>query len=300
MDRDITCRLFGYMDAVENAHLVPVGERLWFVSNRMDKHCQRPPEVSAISDDKKILILRNDLRHLFDARRFTFVPKQFGTFTSESAELVTHVLLPSGSPELVDLYHNRSPQPIRGISVECLFARFAWSLFTDDHIPFSRSVLEYALHLWDEAKGETETQALRELDVRSRAQVFGSSRSLSQSASPKKRSLSTQGGGQDNEGDGYWSGDGDITGDDHDVDSWDNVPRGRPRKRSWETFGFGDGQVPSLSCSFASATQSSLASRPGKLLSQQPLTPEEGDTAASPEAAGKRPPGVKGLKMYSC
>jgi hypothetical protein len=37
MDRDITCRVSGYMDAVENAHLVPVGERFWFVSNRMDR-----------------------------------------------------------------------------------------------------------------------------------------------------------------------------------------------------------------------------------------------------------------------
>jgi hypothetical protein len=37
MDRDITCRVSGYMDAVENAHLVQVGERFWFVSNRMDR-----------------------------------------------------------------------------------------------------------------------------------------------------------------------------------------------------------------------------------------------------------------------
>ena len=73
---------------------------------------------------------------LFDAWRFTFVPKRFGTCAPESAELVTHVLLPSGSSEFVGLYHNRSPGLIRGISVECLFAHFAWSLSTDEHIPF--------------------------------------------------------------------------------------------------------------------------------------------------------------------
>ena len=38
MDRDITCRVSGYMDGVEKAHLVPEGERLWFVSNKMDRY----------------------------------------------------------------------------------------------------------------------------------------------------------------------------------------------------------------------------------------------------------------------
>jgi len=37
MDRDVTCRISGYMDAVDNAHLVPQSERLWFVSNRMER-----------------------------------------------------------------------------------------------------------------------------------------------------------------------------------------------------------------------------------------------------------------------
>ncbi|POR32602.1 Uncharacterized protein TPAR_07172 [Tolypocladium paradoxum] len=284
MDRDITCRVSGYMDAVEKAHLVPEGERLWFVSNRMDRYCRRPLEVSAISDDKNILILRKDLHHLFDARRFTFVPKRFGACTSEFAELVTHVLLPSGSPELVGLYHNRSPQPIRGISVECLFARFAWSLFADEHIPFFQSDLEYAVRLWDKAKGEAETQTLRGLDIRSSAQVFEATRSQSRSVSPKKRSLSTQGGGRINGGDGYWSDDRDSTRYEHDCDSWDEPPRGRLRKRSWETLGRDDRQVPSLSCSFASTTQSSFASWPGRQVSR-PLTPD-GTAAASPVPAG--------------
>ena len=37
MERDITCRVTGHMNAVEKAHLVPEGERLWFVSNKMDR-----------------------------------------------------------------------------------------------------------------------------------------------------------------------------------------------------------------------------------------------------------------------
>jgi hypothetical protein len=220
------------------------------------------------------------LHHLFDARRFTFLPKRFGTCASESTELVTHVLLPSGSPELVGLYHNRSPQPIRGISVECLFARFAWSLFTDEHIPFFGSGLEYAVRLWDEAKGEAETRTLRGLDVKSKAQVFEPTRSQSRSVSPKKRSLSTQAGGRD-DGDGYWPDGGDDMPDEHGRDGWDEPPRGRPLKRRWETLERDDGQVPSLSYSFVSTTQSSLASRPGREASQ-PSTPKERGNAASP------------------
>ncbi len=211
------------------------------------------------------------------------MPKRFGTCAPESAELVTHVLLPSGSPEFVGLYHNRSPQLIRGISIECLFARFAWSLFTDEHIPFFQSDLEYTVRLWDKAKGEAENQTLRGLDVRSSAQVFESTRPQSRSVSPKKRSLPTQGGGVDG-GDGDWSDDGDSTGDEHDRDSWDEPPRGRSRKRRWEALER-DGEVQSLSASFASTTQSRIASGQSRQASQ-PLTPKEGENTASLASAG--------------
>ncbi|KAK3367396.1 hypothetical protein B0T24DRAFT_635758 [Lasiosphaeria ovina] len=282
MDRDITCRVSGYMDGVEKAHLVPEGERLWFVSNRMDRYCRRPLEVSAINDDKNILVLRKDLHHLFDARRFTFVPKRFGACASEHAQVVTHVLLPSGSPEFVGLYHNRSPQLICGISVECLFARFAWSIFTDEHIPFFQSDLEYTVRLWDKAKGEAEIQTLRGLDVRSSAQVFEATRSHSRSVSPKKRSLPAQGGGGVEDGDGDWPDDGDGTNVKHDHDGWDEPPRGRSRKRRWEAVGR-DGEVPGLS-PFASTTQSSLASGRGRQISQ-PQTPKEGNNTAASQAS---------------
>ncbi|KAK0712180.1 hypothetical protein B0T21DRAFT_297413 [Apiosordaria backusii] len=284
LSRDITCRVSGYMDAVENAHLVPVGERLWFISNGM-KRQETAPFASVFWPN--ILILRKDIHHLFDARRFTFLPKRFGTRTAESAELVTHVLRPTGSPELVGLYHNRSPQPIRGVSVECLFARFAWSLFTEKHLPFFESGLEYAVRLWDEAKGEAETKTLRGLDVGLWARIFERAQSQSRSASPTKRSISTQGDGQDDgDGEGYWSDDQDIiVGDELECDGWDEPPRGRPRKRGWESLGLDvDRRVPSLSSSFMSA-QSSLASRAG--LPSRPLTPEGRGPTASREAAGE-------------
>ncbi|KAI0153301.1 hypothetical protein GGR57DRAFT_150677 [Xylariaceae sp. FL1272] len=274
MDRDITCRVTGYMDAVEKAHLVPTGEWLWFVSNRMDRYCRRPLEVSAINDEKNILVLRKDLHHLFDTRRFTFVPRKCEATT----EVVTYVLLPSGSPEFVGLYHNRYPQSIRGISIECLFARFAWSLFTDEHVPFFGSDLEYTVRLWDKAKGEPETQILRGLDARSRAQIFESTRSQSRSVSPKKRSLSAHRGDDGEGADGYSSDNSVSYVDGYEANILDDlVSRGRPRKRTWEISRRADEQVPSLSGSFTSETEFSLAS----VQVPHPQTPNEDDSTAS-------------------
>lgn len=124
------------------------------------------------------------------------------------------------------------------------------------------------------------------LDVKSRAQVFASARSQSRSVSPKKRPPPSRGGGQDGYRDGYWADDQDINGNEYDCDSCDEPLRERPRKRSWDTSEHDDGQVPGFSCS--SATQSSFASGSGSRVSR-PLTPREGDTAASSEAAGRAP-----------
>lgn len=180
------------MDALESGHLVPASERLWFTSKQMDSYCHLPLRVSCIDDDNNLLVLRKDLHHLVDDRRFTLVPKRFGTDPSRPVQLVVHVLLSAGSPQVPGLHHNRTPQPIRGLSVECLFARFAWSLFADEHIRFFGSGFDYTVRLWDDSKGENRTQTMTGLDIRSVAKLFAStSRSHSRSISPKKRSLST-------------------------------------------------------------------------------------------------------------
>ncbi|KAK3904798.1 hypothetical protein C8A05DRAFT_13369 [Staphylotrichum tortipilum] len=236
--RDVTCRISAYMDAVEIAHLVPAAERLWFVSNGMQRYCWRPLEASAINDENNLIVLRRDIHYLFDSRRFTLIPKRFITDPVGSLQLVSHVLIPSGSPELVGLYHNRSPQSIRGISLECLFARFAWSLFTDEHVPFFGSGLKYAVRLWSEEKNEAEIQTLRGHDIGSRTQVFDSTtRSQSRSISPRKRPRPTQGNDSlANGGGGYWSDDEeemeDAMKEKDYCDAQDQPPRGRTMKRS--------------------------------------------------------------------
>lgn len=70
-----------------------------------------------------MIVLRKDLHHLFDQRRFTFAVRD--STDGRGSELIIHVLDPQSSTELIDLYHNRQMQPLTDISLRLLFARFA-------------------------------------------------------------------------------------------------------------------------------------------------------------------------------
>ncbi|KLU91773.1 hypothetical protein MAPG_10722 [Magnaporthiopsis poae ATCC 64411] len=186
MERDRTCRMSGYSDALHRAHLVPVAEGAWFADNDMERYCSKPNEVAPMNGFRNVLMLRQDLHFLFDARRFTFVAKQF----HQSVQLVAHVLNPPNFNQMAGLYHNRSLQTIRDVSVEFLFARFAWSIFTDEHIRFFRSVSECAVLLWQRDAGEYSTRMMIGRDVATVVRNYASaSRSESRSISSKKRPI---------------------------------------------------------------------------------------------------------------
>ncbi|KAI6564719.1 hypothetical protein MCOR04_009048, partial [Pyricularia oryzae] len=189
--RDGGCRISGYIDAVELAHLIPVKEKEWFVSNQMSKYCRfTTSQHRMLSDDQNIILLRSDLHHLFDARRIALVPKQIDIDTSRPPKLLLHVLEPGSSMQLAPLYHNRCLQQIRGVSKEFLFARFAWSLFTDDRIPFVSWPGALNIFLWNKTTEQVETRVCTSKDVSSFSQVFDfSTRSQSRSVSPKKRQM---------------------------------------------------------------------------------------------------------------
>jgi hypothetical protein len=68
-----------YLDAVEAAHLVPQADGSWFLSNDMERSCHFPTDLHPINDEKNPSILRRDLHHLPDTRRFTFAVKSFST-----------------------------------------------------------------------------------------------------------------------------------------------------------------------------------------------------------------------------
>ncbi|KAK4144476.1 uncharacterized protein C8A04DRAFT_27662 [Dichotomopilus funicola] len=148
---------------------------------------------------RNLVLLRRDLHHLLDTRRFTFVAKSVFAQPLSSpaacmptAQLALHVMLPSGSDQLPGLYHNRALQePVRGIAVEFLFARFAWTLFTDEHMPFLKGFVEHTVLLYNLSEDRVEEEKLHSAEIRMQAKLFGSY-SSSRSVSPRKRPRSSQ------------------------------------------------------------------------------------------------------------
>ncbi|KAL2349871.1 hypothetical protein BJ546DRAFT_897082, partial [Cryomyces antarcticus] len=125
--RDTACRLTGCTEGVELAHVCPQSVNDWFHKNRMDDYILSPRRSgsSAIDDASNVMLLRSDIHKAFDAVKIALVPK---ASSSGSYVMVAHIL--ELSPELVALYHNVPLQPLKGLSVEFLFARFAWSMFS--------------------------------------------------------------------------------------------------------------------------------------------------------------------------
>lgn len=119
-----------------------------------------------------------------------------------------------------------------GVSAELLFARFAWALFTDEIFPFFGGFQEYSVLLFDISIGGLSDRKLRAPQIREKSVLFGRYPS-SRSVSPRKRNLDQvcqelhdEAGGSSND----W---GEGTGDDL---GWeDDEPRGRRRKRSWDS-----------------------------------------------------------------
>lgn len=126
LQRDVTCRISGHSQGVDTVHLVPGMHSLWFNSNDMMRYCSERTVSQPINDNRNLLCLRKNIQFPCDARRLVFVPKLFGPVEDGTTkpQVALHVLLPCGSDGLVELYHNRSPQPLRDIAVEFLFCAF--------------------------------------------------------------------------------------------------------------------------------------------------------------------------------
>ncbi|KAH6617065.1 hypothetical protein F5144DRAFT_381999 [Chaetomium tenue] len=193
--RDGACRISGYGDAVEAAHLVPLTNGHWFSSNNMARYCRSPTDPHPINDERNLITLRRDLHHLLDTRRFTLAAKPVPASPQPSspttpppgAQLALHVTLPSPSGQLEDLYHNRALQPVRGIAVEFLFARFAWTLFADETMPFLNGAVRHNVLLFDPAEGCLGEESLRAAEVHERAANVFEMCFSSRSVRPRKR-----------------------------------------------------------------------------------------------------------------
>ena len=313
MARDGTCRISGYGDAAEAAHLVPLVNGHWFRSN-MERYCRFPTEPHPINDERNTIALRRDLHHLLDTRRFTFMAKSVSgpappptaepspapAAPSATAQLALHVMLPSPSGQLASLYHNRALQQlVRGIAVEFLFARFAWTLFTDENMPFLSGALSHNVLLFNLAEGRLGEESLRATEVRKHANIFETYASSSRSVSPRKRSrpgnsvgrtaaedfeslsylgVSDEGGGWDAS-----DVDDDYDDDESDEEQW---TRGRRRKRSYDASARADNNTPPTLLGGPSVSVSgvSIATVPNELPPDSAAPPlKEADEPAEPD-----------------
>jgi hypothetical protein len=98
----------------------PQEEEDWYLQNSMLRYNNGNTE--SVNSLANALLLRADLHIAFDKPSFVFVPKPANV---ESQQFVLHLLEPSREFEC--LYHNRAMQSL-GVSMELLFARFAWTI----------------------------------------------------------------------------------------------------------------------------------------------------------------------------
>ncbi|EJT71150.1 hypothetical protein GGTG_10410 [Gaeumannomyces tritici R3-111a-1] len=183
----------------------------------------------AINDLENLILIRRDLHHLLDTRRLFFNAKATSPFnTTPMACLTVQVPGMRSSADLVALYHNRALQPsMRGLSVEFLFARLAWTLFTDAYMPFFTDYQSaYTTLLLDpDDKIYRVHENMSGENVRQRASVFPAF--TARSMSPKKRSRGPEEDDGDTEED-----DGDTEEDDDDTEE-DMPRRGRTMMRTY-------------------------------------------------------------------
>ncbi|KAI3317243.1 hypothetical protein HD806DRAFT_515595 [Xylariaceae sp. AK1471] len=220
--RDGGCRITGFRAAPEAAHLVPVEAQGWFEHNGMELYCHSKsrPIARNIDDDANMISLRRDLHFLFDQRRFSIVPKKP---TSQDAGLqqeqvgdprlllFVHILLPDRFDELCGLYHNRPLQPVSGLDVrpEFLFARFAWSIFCDEHCSFGRGPQSLKVSVLDSETLEREEKDLKSIDLIRMVHIFPRA-ARNRSVSPKKRKNESA---DDEEYWNYYKNDNDVDDD---------------------------------------------------------------------------------------
>ncbi|KAL1796175.1 hypothetical protein ACET3X_004715 [Alternaria dauci] len=120
--RDGSCRISGYREELQVAHIVPQAEGDWWQANSMSNYNRSL--TSGTDDTANAMFLTASFHIAFDRPRFVFVPKP--SSDDGKMRLVLHLLEPS--PEFEHLYHNRELHQ-SDVGVEMLFARFAWTLF---------------------------------------------------------------------------------------------------------------------------------------------------------------------------
>ena len=159
-------------EAVENAHLVPAAQQQWFDMNQMAAYTTSTG-MDSMKDPNNTVRLRKDVHTIFDAKRFTVVPKR--------GVLVAHTFNELNS-EVFRLYHNVPLQPMK-VSSSLLFARFAYTVFERLRSFLRAGRLRALLLQSEEGPVEKECSGPECSDFARET----AAQSKSRSASPKKR-----------------------------------------------------------------------------------------------------------------
>ncbi|KAK7417281.1 hypothetical protein QQX98_004715 [Neonectria punicea] len=254
-----SCCLSNYVDGVEQAHLVPSSQSGWWSTNGMSQYCQTSLfSTDPINAQANFVALRCDIHRVFDERHFCFVPKMEDAGEDRDEEgdgdrnrstsvphLVGHVFNSTPGGQLPKLWHNRRLHALSSVvSVECLFARFAWTIFSPTIFRdfLYASAKPRRILTWD---SESRKYIIESVDPERCRRIFAAARSRSDS--PKKRS---RGGDRGNNGEAeecdtrHDEVSSDLDGG-YCGDSWFSIPpisstadeahgeleRGRTRKR---------------------------------------------------------------------
>lgn len=169
---------------VEVAHLSPE-EKTWFLNNAMtvyDSHSASNPTDCPSNQ----VLLDCSLHTAMDKRLWAFAPrhKRFAVQTISLPESLTYNML----SEFVYEYHGRylRPEGMSGTEVECLFARFAWTILhlVKGFILMGRPKTTLARYrVWEDGVARVKEQGMLAKDV---DMLYGGGGT--RSASPRKRS----------------------------------------------------------------------------------------------------------------
>lgn len=180
--RDKVCRITASHFPLEISHIIPVKQAEWWLTNSMFRHAAEPALSMATDCSDNALLLRKDVHHLWDDHKFAIVPKK--------NKWACHVLANPPTTELRKKYHNLEIQPLAGVALEFLFARFALAVFNYLNV-FLQAGVERTLVLVAEGRQETKKVVGPEC-----ARQFGvGPKSRSQSPRKKRAASSNAGDG---------------------------------------------------------------------------------------------------------
>ena len=177
------CRITKRQLEVDNSHILPVSEKLWFTNNEMEEYGDLRGRSGEIIADSlaNLLRLRCDAHRLWDKLNFSIVSREDRS-TESGAAWFTQAI--SDGEELHKHWHNQRLEPLARRPAQYLLARFAWDIFPKLH-----SFLQAGrgrLLVFSGLDGTVETRQCTEAECRK----FTSGQGRNRSASPTKRARS--------------------------------------------------------------------------------------------------------------